>query len=73
MWEKAPEAMAQSLRNHNDLVITLAKKFSGFIVKMESGAFTIAFREPHNAVQFTNTLQQQLLEVVWPEALLELV
>ncbi|KAL6077383.1 Adenylate cyclase [Balamuthia mandrillaris] len=70
-WEKNPEAMAKAIGQHNALMRKLLREHNGYEVKTEGDAFMVTFTNCIDAANWCIDAQEKLLEVEWPEALLE--
>lgn len=70
LWDQATEAMAKSLRIHDNIVRSCAKRCAGYEVKNEGDSFMLAFRSAHDALQSCITVQEELLRADWPQDLL---
>lgn len=71
LWERAPDAMRMALHIHSQLLRDILHETGGYEVKTEGDAFMVAFSTPLAAVRWAVYVQEALLEVDWPEALLE--
>jgi serine/threonine protein kinase/2',3'-cyclic-nucleotide 2'-phosphodiesterase (5'-nucleotidase family) len=76
LWEFNPDAMRDATILHNDLIRSLIKKHGGYegaLLRNAStgeGSFCVAFQEVSPALEWCMDVQQALLDVEWPEALL---
>ncbi|KAK9851364.1 hypothetical protein WJX84_006381 [Apatococcus fuscideae] len=70
LWEQFPLAMSAALDLHDALLRSLLKKFYGYEVTTEGDSFTLAFHEAIDAIAFSIRLQEELMDVAWPEDLL---
>ncbi|KAJ9524921.1 hypothetical protein QJQ45_005883 [Haematococcus lacustris] len=71
LWDSlAPEVMNMALKLHNDCLRTLAADHQGYESVWEGDSFVIAFPHPASALRFAAAVQQALLLLDWPSALL---
>eukprot|EP01090_Pellita_catalonica_P003386 TRINITY_DN1304_c0_g1_i3.p1 TRINITY_DN1304_c0_g1~~TRINITY_DN1304_c0_g1_i3.p1 ORF type:complete len:1074 (-),score=264.73 TRINITY_DN1304_c0_g1_i3:330-3551(-) len=70
-WEMHPDVMAYSLGLHNDLMRELIRKHNGYEVKVEGDAFMVAFGDSADAMRWCLEIQNRLLTIKWPAALLK--
>ncbi|KAL6754375.1 hypothetical protein V8C86DRAFT_2704942 [Haematococcus lacustris] len=71
LWDSlAPEVMNMALKLHNDCLRTLAADHQGYESVWEGDSFVIAFPHPALALRFAAAVQQALLLLDWPSALL---
>ncbi len=77
LWDFNPEAMKDATLMHNDLIRNLVREHNGYEVacllrdgNSGEGSFCITFQEVSKAVEWCMALQQELLKLQWPEALL---
>ncbi|KAJ9525046.1 hypothetical protein QJQ45_017401 [Haematococcus lacustris] len=71
LWDSlAPEVMNMALKLHNDCLRTLAADHQGYESVWEGDSFVIAFPHPAPALRFAAAVQQALLLLDWPSALL---
>ena len=71
IWELAPEGMRAAMRLHNAAIRRAVHAFNGYEVKTIGDAFMVAFADSSDGVGFALRVQEELLEVVWPEELLD--
>ncbi len=77
LWEFNPLAMKDATVLHNKLLRMLLKKHQGYEVlfirdrNSGEGSFCMAFQHTINALEWCEEVQQELVKVEWPEALLE--
>lgn len=70
-WEKRPLAMRVAIREHNALMRRNLRACNGYEVKTEGDAFIVSFKNVLDALKWCLTVQQQLLEVDWPQEILD--
>ena len=70
LWERCPKAMRAALTSHDELMRHLISKFDGYEVKTEGDAFMVAFAKPCDGAAWCLAVQEGLLSLDWPEALL---
>eukprot|EP00817_Percolomonadidae_sp_ATCC50343_P005668 CAMPEP_0117420714 /NCGR_PEP_ID=MMETSP0758-20121206/1990_1 /TAXON_ID=63605 /ORGANISM="Percolomonas cosmopolitus, Strain AE-1 (ATCC 50343)" /LENGTH=671 /DNA_ID=CAMNT_0005202483 /DNA_START=1020 /DNA_END=3032 /DNA_ORIENTATION=- len=71
MLEKEPTSFAKALELHNYQVREKLNDCHGYEISVSGGSFTIGFREPMEAIQFSLQLQMVLMENVrYPKKLL---
>jgi adenylate cyclase len=73
MWETYPIAMRSAIRMHNEVMRRHLRIIGGYEVKTEGDAFMVAFPTVTSALLWCFTIQQQLLEVQWPQEILSSV
>lgn len=73
LWETYPIAMRSAIRMHNELMRRQLRIIGGYEVKTEGDAFMVAFRTVTSALLWCFTIQSQLLEVPWPQEILDSV
>lgn len=77
LWEFNPSAMRDATVIHNNTLRTLLKKHRGYEVVFirdrnnGEGSFCLAFQSPLDALEWCMDVQQALIKVEWPEALLD--
>lgn len=77
LWEFNPSAMRDATLLHNETLRGLLKKHNGYEVifirdrNSGEGSFCMVFQQATDAVIWCMEVQQALLKVEWPEALLE--
>jgi serine/threonine protein kinase/ABC-type branched-subunit amino acid transport system substrate-binding protein len=71
LWEYDPRVMMRSLTIHNEVLRTQLKRTGGYEVKTEGDAFMLAFTNPIIAVNFCLRAQLDLLNINWPEKLVQ--
>ncbi|MCO4748343.1 MAG: adenylate/guanylate cyclase domain-containing protein [Proteobacteria bacterium] len=69
LWERHEEAMSAALRSHDALLRDCIARNAGYEVKAEGDAFMVVFSEPRLAVAFCLEVQEELVDVDWPEAI----
>ena len=62
-----PQIMERALELHDAVMRASLEEFSGYEVKTEGDAFFASFERPVDAVRFSIKVQQDLLNVEWPE------
>ncbi|KAG9675055.1 adenylate cyclase protein, partial [Aureobasidium melanogenum] len=70
LWESYPIAMRSAIKLHNELMRRHLRIIGGYEVKTEGDAFMVAFQTVTSALLWTFTIQSQLLEVPWPQEIL---
>jgi adenylate cyclase len=73
LWETYPIAMRSCIKMHNDLMRRHLRIIGGYEVKTEGDAFMVAFPTVTSALLWCFTIQMQLLEVAWPQEILNSV
>ena len=73
LWETYPIAMRSAIKMHNDLMRRHLRIIGGYEVKTEGDAFMVAFPTVTSALLWCFTIQIQLLEVPWPQEILNSV
>lgn len=73
LWETYPIAMRSSIKLHNDVMRRQLRIIGGYEVKTEGDAFMVAFSTVTAALLWCFTAQSQLLEVPWPQEILNSV
>ena len=73
LWETYPEAMQSAIRLHNEVMRRHLRIIGGYEVKTEGDAFMVAFPTVTSALLWAFTIQQALLEVHWPQEILNSV
>ncbi|KIW05758.1 hypothetical protein, variant [Verruconis gallopava] len=73
LWETYPIAMRSAIKMHNDLMRRHLRIIGGYEVKTEGDAFMVAFPTVTSALLWCFTIQMQLLEVAWPQEILNSV
>jgi len=71
LWELASNGMNISLEKHDALLRFLLKQFNGYEVKTEGDAFMVTFFNVLDAIRWCLAVQLGLLEIIWPDELLE--
>ncbi|KAI9704552.1 MAG: cysteinyl-tRNA synthetase [Bogoriella megaspora] len=70
LWETSPIAMRSAIKLHNELMRRHLRIIGGYEVKTEGDAFMVAFPTVTSALLWCFTIQSQLLEVQWPQEIL---
>lgn len=73
LWETYPVAMQTAIKMHNELMRRHLRIIGGYEVKTEGDAFMVAFPTVTSALLWCFTIQTQLLEVAWPQEILNSV
>jgi len=73
LWETYPVAMQSAIKMHNEVMRRQLRIIGGYEVKTEGDAFMVAFPTVTSALLWAFTLQSQLLEVQWPQEILNSV
>ncbi len=71
MWERAPEAMRRALDLHDALLRRTVVEAGGVEARAVGTAFVFAFPDAVRAITWCLRVQQELLDLGWPDALLE--
>lgn len=71
MWETHPIAMRSAIQMHNELFRRELGIIGGYEVKTEGDAFMVSFSTPTAALLWCFTCQIRLLELPWPQEILE--
>jgi predicted ATPase/class 3 adenylate cyclase len=67
LWEESPEAMARSLRRHDEIMRTTIEESGGYVFKTVGDAFCAAFSSASDAVGAAGDAQRLLTAENWPE------
>lgn len=73
LWETYPVAMQSGIKMHNEVMRRHLRIIGGYEVKTEGDAFMVAFPTVTSALLWAFTIQSQLLEVQWPQEILNSV
>ncbi|KAF2640285.1 hypothetical protein P280DRAFT_32298 [Massarina eburnea CBS 473.64] len=73
LWETYPIAMRSAIKMHNEVMRRQLRIIGGYEVKTEGDAFMVAFPTVTSALLWCFTIQSQLLEVPWPQEILNSV
>ena len=73
LWETYPIAMQSAIKMHNEVMRRHLRIIGGYEVKTEGDAFMVAFPTVTSALLWAFTIQSQLLEVQWPQEILNSV
>lgn len=73
LWETYPIAMQSAIKMHNEVMRRHLRIIGGYEVKTEGDAFMVAFPTVTSALLWAFTIQGQLLEVQWPQEILNSV
>jgi len=63
------DVMREALDLHDKLMRSALEEYLGYEVKTEGDAFFISFERPEDAIRFCFKIQNELLNVPWPERL----
>lgn len=67
LWEQVPDAMAEALRKHDDLLRSTIERFGGYVFKTVGDAFCAAFSRAKDAVSAAGETQRALFAQQWPQ------
>jgi adenylate cyclase len=70
LWETYPIAMRSAIKMHNEVMRRHLRIIGGYEVKTEGDAFMVSFPTVTSALLWCFTIQNQLLEVAWPQEIL---
>jgi class 3 adenylate cyclase len=75
LWQRAPEAMVETMLLYNELVRALAVRHHGHETMVgdrgnSEGSMCLLFNDPEAACMMCFDLQKELLELCWPKKLL---
>ena len=73
LWETYPNSMQSAIKMHNEVMRRHLRIIGGYEVKTEGDAFMVAFPTVTSALLWCFTIQSQLLEVQWPQEILNSV
>lgn len=73
LWETYPAAMRSAIKLHNDVMRRQLRRIGGYEVKTEGDAFMVSFPTATSALLWCFAVQTQLLEVDWPQEMLNSV
>lgn len=73
LWETYPAAMRSAIKLHNDVMRRQLRHKGGYEVKTEGDAFMVSFPTATSALLWCFAVQTQLLEVDWPQEMLNSV
>ncbi|GIZ49067.1 hypothetical protein CKM354_001210700 [Cercospora kikuchii] len=73
LWETYPIAMQSAIKMHNEVMRRHLRIIGGYEVKTEGDAFMVAFPTVTSALLWCFTIQSQLLDVQWPQEILNSV
>lgn len=73
LWETYPIAMRSAIKMHNEVMRRQLRIIGGYEVKTEGDAFMVSFPTVTAALLWSFTVQSQLLEVQWPQEILNSV
>ncbi|KAK7552549.1 hypothetical protein BKA81DRAFT_378120 [Phyllosticta paracitricarpa] len=73
LWETYPIAMRSAIKMHNEVMRRHLRIIGGYEVKTEGDAFMVAFPTVTSALLWCFTIQSQLLDVQWPQEILNSV
>jgi len=66
LWEAEPEAMAEALRRHDEILRRAIEHTGGYVFKTVGDAFCAAFSTPAAALQAVLAAQEALMAESWP-------
>lgn len=69
LWERAPDAMRESLARHDALIRTIALDHHGTVFKTVGDASYCVFDNPSDAVLAAVEIQRRLATETWPESI----
>jgi class 3 adenylate cyclase len=72
LWEKDSNLMLNVIKKHNNIIRNLLKKYKGYEVKTDGDSFMCVFEDLKKCIQFAIKIQLELMNVNWPEKLLEI-
>lgn len=70
LWESHYDSMRSAIKLHNEVMRRQLRIIGGYEVKTEGDAFMVAFSTVTSAVLWCFAVQQQLLDVPWPQEIL---
>jgi adenylate cyclase len=70
LWETYAGPMQSAIKMHNEVMRRHLRLIGGYEVKTEGDAFMVAFPTVTSALLWAFTIQSQLLEVQWPQEIL---
>ncbi|KAF2835091.1 hypothetical protein M501DRAFT_942853 [Patellaria atrata CBS 101060] len=73
LWETYPQPMRSAIKMHNEVMRRQLRIIGGYEVKTEGDAFMVAFPTVTSALLWCFTIQSQLLDVPWPQEILNSV
>ncbi|KAF2147426.1 uncharacterized protein K452DRAFT_304267 [Aplosporella prunicola CBS 121167] len=73
LWETYSTAMRSAIKMHNEVMRRQLRIIGGYEVKTEGDAFMVAFPTVTSALLWCFTIQSQLLDVQWPQEILNSV
>ncbi|KAK7738487.1 hypothetical protein SLS53_006006 [Cytospora paraplurivora] len=73
LWETYPAAMRSAIKLHNAVMRRQLRRIGGYEVKTEGDAFMVSFPTATSALLWCFSVQMQLLEVNWPQEMLNSV
>ncbi|CAH1762121.1 15066_t:CDS:10, partial [Entrophospora sp. SA101] len=71
LWETIPVAMRHAIKQHNTIMRRQLRNIGGYEVKTEGDAFMVSFPTVSSALLWCFTVQLQLLEVDWPQEIID--
>src|SRR5437660_4683310 len=71
LWETIPVAMRHAIKQHNTIMRRLLRNIGGYEVKTEGDAFMVSFPTVTSALLWCLTVQVQLLEIDWPQEIID--
>lgn len=73
LWEVLPVPMRSAIMMHNELMRRQLRIIGGYEVKTEGDAFMVSFPTVTSALLWSFSCQSHLLELPWPQEILETV
>lgn len=71
LWAKDPQAMSDALSLHDDLMRKELLRCNGYEITTAGDAFQLAFHRVSDAILYCMHVQEKLLKVDWPPAILK--
>lgn len=70
LWDDLPKEMLEAITMHNNLVRTSLDSYNGYEVECVGENFSIVFEHLKDAVNWSIAIQNSLMNLHWPKALL---
>eukprot|EP00002_Diphylleia_rotans_P007582 TRINITY_DN1721_c0_g1_i7.p1 TRINITY_DN1721_c0_g1~~TRINITY_DN1721_c0_g1_i7.p1 ORF type:complete len:2527 (+),score=479.25 TRINITY_DN1721_c0_g1_i7:47-7627(+) len=70
LWDEMPEAIADALHIHNDLMRTILRVQHGILVRNEGDSYMGVFQNVADGVKYALMMQEKLAEANWADSLL---
>jgi len=67
LWERAPEAMDEALRRHDELLRTVVNGSGGYVFKTAGDSFCVAFPAAEDALRAAASAQRAMAAEPWPD------